>query len=88
MDHKEIRAAMGVKIVAPGLESTVAGTSLFVVGPEDDEEELKDAVMEDIADIFSKVDKGGDGVCVQASTLGSLEALLAFLSSGEVRHGL
>jgi hypothetical protein len=34
MDHKEIRAAMGVKIVAPGLETAIAGTSLFVVGPE------------------------------------------------------
>jgi hypothetical protein len=35
------------------------------IGPEDDEEELKDAVMADMADIFSKVDKGGEGVCVQ-----------------------
>jgi hypothetical protein len=31
MDHKEIRAAMGVKIVAPGLEHAVAGTSMYVV---------------------------------------------------------
>jgi translation initiation factor 5B len=30
------------------------------------------------------VDKSGEGVCVQASTLGSLEALLAFLSTPEV----
>jgi translation initiation factor 5B len=35
-------------------------------------------------DIFSKVDKSGEGVCVQASTLGSLEALLAFLDSPDV----
>ncbi|KAI8476355.1 MAG: P-loop containing nucleoside triphosphate hydrolase protein [Monoraphidium minutum] len=85
MDHKEIKAAMGAKIVAPGLEHAVAGTALFVVGPEDDEEELKDTVMEDMADIFDKVDKSGEGVCVQASTLGSLEALLAFLDSDDVK---
>ncbi len=35
-------------------------------------------------DIFSKVDKSGEGVCVQASTQGSLEALLAFLDSDDV----
>eukprot|EP00879_Flechtneria_rotunda_P020360 GHRR01021412.1.p1 GENE.GHRR01021412.1~~GHRR01021412.1.p1 ORF type:complete len:316 (+),score=108.22 GHRR01021412.1:219-1166(+) len=85
VEHKEVKAAIGVKIVAPNLESAVAGTSLFVVGPEDDEEELKETVMEDMADIFSKVDKSGEGVCVQASTLGSLEALLSFLDSDDVK---
>lgn len=37
-----------------------------------------------LQDIFSKVDKSGEGVCVQASTLGSLEALLTFLDSDDV----
>jgi translation initiation factor 5B len=37
------------------------------VTPEDEEEELKVAAMADMADIFSKVDKGGEGVCVQVS---------------------
>jgi translation initiation factor 5B len=64
MDHKEIQAAMGVRIVAPGLESAVAGTNLFVIGPDDDEEELKDAVMEDMA-VRGRGGGGGKMVCVK-----------------------
>lgn len=83
--HKELRAAMGVKIAAHNLENAVAGTQLYVVNPGDDVEALKAEVMEDMQDIFSGVDKTGEGVCVQASTLGSLEALLEFLRSPDVQ---
>jgi translation initiation factor 5B len=83
--HKEIKAAQGIKIAAPNLESAVAGTQLYVVGSHDDEDELKELVMEDMSDIFDK--KEPEGVCVQASTLGSLEALLEFLGSDAVRTG-
>ena len=83
--HKELRAAMGVKIAAHNLESAVAGTQLLVVNPGDDTEALKAEVMEDMQDIFSGVDKTGEGVAVQASTLGSLEALLEFLRSPDVQ---
>lgn len=38
--------------------------------------------MHDILDKY--VDKTQDGVCVQASTLGSLEALLEFLRTSEI----
>lgn len=82
--HKELRAAMGVKIAGHNLESAVAGTQLYVVNPGDDVEALKAEAMEDMQDIFSSVDKTGEGVAVQASTLGSLEALLEFLKSPDV----
>ncbi|KAF9057320.1 hypothetical protein BJ165DRAFT_1520712 [Panaeolus papilionaceus] len=82
--HKEVKAALGVKITAPDLEKAIAGSRLLVVGPDDDEEELKEEVMSDLTSLFDNIDKSGRGVCVQASTLGSLEALLDFLKSSKI----
>ena len=82
--HKEISAAMGIKILAQGLEKAVAGTSLLVQDPEDDLDELKEEVLSDMKNVLARVDKSGEGVYVQASTLGSLEALLEFLKSPAV----
>ena len=42
--HKEIKGALGVKIVGQNLETVLAGTPVFVLNPEDDEEELKHEV--------------------------------------------
>jgi translation initiation factor 5B len=80
----EVKAAAGIKIAASNLEDAVAGSQLLVCGPNDDIEDLKDEVMSDLASILSKVDRSGRGVCVQASTLGSLEALLQFLSDMKI----
>ncbi|CAH0515298.1 unnamed protein product [Peronospora belbahrii] len=77
--HQKMRAAMGVKICAQGLEKAVAGTQIYVVGPDDDVEELKDLVMSDLTGILDSVKATRRGVMVQASTLGALEALLEFL---------
>ncbi|XP_076925220.1 uncharacterized protein LOC143587962 [Bidens hawaiensis] len=79
--HKEIKAAQGIKITAQNLELAVAGTALYVVGPDDDVEEIKESVMDDMRNVMSRIDKSGEGVYVQASTLGSLEALLEFLKT-------
>ncbi|GLT62622.1 hypothetical protein SLA2020_352430 [Shorea laevis] len=81
LHHKEIKAAQGIKITGQGLEHAIAGTGLYVVGPDDDLEEVKEAAMEDMRSVMSRIDKTGEGVCVQASTLGSLEALLEFLKT-------
>ena len=40
--------------------------------------------MQDLASMLSRVDRSGLGVCVQASTLGSLEALLSFLEDMKI----
>ncbi|KAL9267425.1 Eukaryotic translation initiation factor 5B-like protein [Drosera capensis] len=81
LHHKEIKAAQGIKITAQGLEHAIAGTALYVVEPDDDVERIKELAMEDMQSVLSRIDKSGEGVCVQASTLGSLEALLEFLKS-------
>jgi translation initiation factor 5B len=77
--HKSIKAAMGVKIAAPDLEKAIAGARLLVIGPDDDEDDIKEEVMSDLTSLLQSIDRSGKGVCVQASTLGSLEALLTFL---------
>ncbi|KAI3760850.1 hypothetical protein L1987_51250 [Smallanthus sonchifolius] len=82
--HKEIKAAQGIKITAQNLEHAVAGTALYVVGPDDDVEDIKESVMDDMRNVMSRIDKSGEGVYVQASTLGSLEALLEFLKTPAV----
>jgi len=55
-----------------------------VCGPDDDVDKLQDDVMGDLQTVLSKVDKSGQGVYVQASTLGALEALLQFLADKKV----
>lgn len=73
-----------MKIAAPDLEKAIAGSRLLVVGPDDDEEELKEEVKSDLTSLLDSIDKSGRGVCVQASTLGSLEALLDFLKCSKI----
>jgi translation initiation factor 5B len=75
---------MGVKIAAPDLEKAIAGSRLLVVGPDDDEEDLMEEVMSDLTSLQDSLDKSGRGVCVQSSTLGSLEALLEFLKVSKI----
>lgn len=72
--HKELKAAQGIKITAQGLESAVAGTQLYVVGPDDDVDDVMDEAMQDMNSILSRVDKSGEGVCVQVSARRKLMA--------------
>ncbi|RMZ89312.1 hypothetical protein DV736_g3445, partial [Chaetothyriales sp. CBS 134916] len=82
--NKEVKAALGVKIAAPDLDKAIAGSRLLVVGPDDDEEDLEEEVMADLQQLLTRVSKDRKGVSVQASTLGSLEALLEFLKQMKI----
>ena len=82
--NHECKASLGVKISATDLEHAIAGSRLLVVGPGDDEEDLEEEVMSDIENLLQRVSKTGRGVSVQASTLGSLEALLEFLKVSKI----
>ncbi|CAA0372567.1 unnamed protein product [Arabidopsis thaliana] len=83
--HEVIKAAECINIIAKDLEHVIVGTALHVVGPDDDIEAIKELVMEDVNSVLSRIDKSGEGVYIQASTLGSLEALLEFLKSPAVK---
>lgn len=84
MHHKEVKAALGIKIVAPELEKAIAGSRLMQVTEDDDEEEMKQDIMQDLTSLLDSVDRSGKGVWVQSSTLGALEALLDFLKSSKI----
>lgn len=66
------------------MDKAIAGSRLMVVGPNDNEEEMKEEVMEDLHGLLNFIDTSGIGVSVQASTLGSLEALLEFLKQNKI----
>jgi translation initiation factor 5B len=84
MRNKMVKAAMGLKIAANKLEDAVPGSQLVVVRPGDDVEMIKREVQRDLEALLSRIDKQGVGVSVQASTLGSLEALISFLHENKV----
>jgi len=75
---------LGIKISAPGLDKAVAGSRLLVCGADDNEEVLKEDVMVDLENLLKAITTEDKGVCVQSSTLGSLEALLSFLSDMKI----
>lgn len=82
--HKSVHASLGVKIFAPDLEKAIAGSRLFIGRNEQEIEEAKKKVKEDIEQVLNSIKLNKKGVSVQASTLGSLEALLCFLEEKNI----
>lgn len=83
-EYKEIKAAQGVKIAAKDLEKAIAGINLLVACKPDEIEICREEVAKELQSALGKVKTQERGVYVQASTLGSLEALLEFLRTSKI----
>lgn len=71
---KSVTAAAGVKISAPGLENAVAGMPIQVCNTEEEINQVKKAMTEEVKQIIICAEH--EGVIIKADTVGSLEALI------------
>ena len=79
LNVKEVHAAAGVKVAAPGLEEALAGSPLLVEATGEE----KAAIEKEIASV--KQESNINGPVLKADTLGSLEAMVVLL---EMESGL
>ncbi|KAG6448068.1 hypothetical protein O3G_MSEX005294 [Manduca sexta] len=86
IEHKEVVGAQGVKIAAKELEKAIAGLNLLVAQKPDEVDVLKEEVARELKSALSSIKLSERGVYVQASTLGSLEALLEFLRTSKIPY--
>lgn len=84
--YKELTGAQGVKIIAKDLEKAVAGLPLLVAHNEEEIADYKRDLERQLKAILKSMRVSDRGVHVQASTIGSLEALLEFLRTSKVPY--
>lgn len=81
---KEVFAATGVKISAPGLEKAIAGMPLrSCSGKAADIEKLKVEVQQEVESVIVE-ESGEEGVIIKADTIGGLEALRHLLQGKNI----
>lgn len=83
---KTIYGSIGVKITGHDLEKAVAGFELAVARKDSEVEDLKMECWNRFGQAMKAIKCSDKGVYVQASTLGSLEALLEFLKTSKIPY--
>ncbi|XP_011159487.1 eukaryotic translation initiation factor 5B [Solenopsis invicta] len=86
IEHREVKAAQGVKIAAKDLEKAIAGLNLQVAQKPDEVDLMKEEIAKELSSALGNIRLAERGVYVQASTLGALEALLDFLKSSKIPY--
>jgi translation initiation factor 5B len=84
IEHREVEGAQGVKICGKDLEKAIAGLPLLVPRRSDEIQVLMDEIAAMFRETMNSIKVTGMGVYVQTSTLGSLEALMEFLSESKI----
>ncbi len=78
---KEVTAATGVKISAPGLDKVVAGMPLRSCLA-DEVPKVKEEIKKEVKEVIIETDK--QGIVIKADSLGSLEALIKILKEKNI----
>lgn len=86
IEHKVLTGAQGVKIAAKELDKAIAGLNLLIANQPDEIEICKDEMEKTLQHALNAIKLKERGVFVQASTLGSLEALLEFLKASKIPY--
>lgn len=83
---KSVNGSIGVKVTGHDLEKAIAGLQLHVAHNDEEIERLQTLCMKEFNTAMNKIKCVDRGVYVQASTLGSLEALLEFLKQSKIPY--
>ncbi len=78
----EVTAAAGVKIVAPNLEEALIGSPLYVATDEIEALKYTQLIKEEVLSV--KIEKQINGIVLKTDALGSLEALIFYLSNKSI----
>ncbi|XP_071036150.1 eukaryotic translation initiation factor 5B-like [Parasteatoda tepidariorum] len=84
LEHREVEGAQGVKICAKDLEKAIAGLPILVPKRADETKILMEEMASMFKETMNSIKVTGTGVYVQTSTLGSLEALMEFLTESKI----
>jgi len=78
----EVTAAAGVKIVAPNLDEALVGSPIYVARDEVEALKYAQLIKEEVLSV--KIEKQINGIVLKTDALGSLEALIFYLSSKSI----
>lgn len=87
INNNSIKASQCVKITADNLENVMPGTQLYVVNSEDEINKYTEEINKDIDSVVKNIAKDKNGITIQSSSLGSLEALLILLKDNNIPVG-